>query len=441
MKKKIVVLGAGESGVGAALLAKQEKYSIFVSDRGKIKDSYKKELEDNNIPFEEGKHTIEKIFEATEVVKSPGIPDKVPLIKELVAKGIPVISEIEFAAKHTNATVIGITGSNGKTTTANLTYHLLSTAGLNVGLGGNVGYSFARLLTENSRDFYVLELSSFQLDGIRNFRPDIAILLNITPDHLDRYEYKMANYVRSKFRIILKQTDKDLFIYNALDPAIKSYLEGTHLSQETIPVREVLFDHQHLTFSPTSVFELSKCSLKGQHNMFNSVCAIQVAKRLELSDQQIQEGLDTFENSPHRMEVVATINGVEYINDSKATNIDAVYYALLAMDKPIVWIAGGIDKGNIYSTIENLVEEKVKAVICLGVDNKKIMETFSKSKTIEETQDVIEAVQKAASYAKAGDIVLLSPACSSFDLFDNYIDRGNKFKQAVLNFGKTIGNK
>ncbi len=429
---KVVILGGGESGVGAALLAKKKGFEVWVSDKGKIKDQFKTELEKSNIPYEELQHTEEKIFDANEVIKSPGIPDKVPLIKALKEQGIPVISEIEFAAKYTNATIIGITGSNGKTTTTKLIYHLLKTAGYDVAVGGNIGYSFARLLAEGNHAYYVLELSSFQLDGILDFRPDVSVLLNITPDHLDRYEYKMENYIHSKFRIIQNQKGKDLFIYNGFDKNIETYLQGKQLEIRQIPVKEIFHTKNKLTVG-VSEFDTIKCSLKGQHNMFNATCAIHAAKAVGVEHKFIQHGLGTFVNAPHRLESVAIIDGIEYINDSKATNVDAVFFALSAMEKPIIWVVGGVDKGNDYNAIESLVLEKVKAIVCLGVDNTPIIEAFlGKIEIIEETQSCKDAIKVSQQYAHEGDAVLLSPACASFDLFKNYIDRGNQFKAAVL---------
>ena len=432
---KVVILGAGESGVGAALLAKQLKYEVFVSDKGSVKEIYKQELIENNIPFEENKHSEKKIFEASEIIKSPGIPDKVDLIQRLKEAGIPVISEIEFAGKHTNATIVAITGSNGKTTTTNLIYHLLKTANLDVAVGGNVGYSFARLLTEELHQYYVLELSSFQLDGIVTFRPDISILLNITPDHLDRYEYKIENYVASKFRVMMNQQAEDHFVFNAKDENILSFLKNETPKANLIEVNNVETDAEMLIVDQYR-FDRSRCSLKGQHNMFNATCAIKTALQLGVGKEDIQKGLDTFKNAPHRLESVAAIGDVEYINDSKATNVDAVYYALDAMTKPIVWIVGGTDKGNDYGPVLELVETKVKAIICLGIDNTKILSVFSPIvKIIEETQSAREAVERASIYAESGDVVLLSPACASFDLFKNYEDRGDQFREAVLELG------
>ncbi len=429
---KVTILGAGESGVGAALLANHLGFEVFVSDGGKIKDNFRQELIDKGIPYEESKHTWTSIFESDEIIKSPGIPDHIPHIRRLFDLGKPVISEIEFAGRYTTATIIGITGSNGKTTTTRLTYHLFKTAGLNVALGGNVGTSFARNITENKYDFHVLELSSFQLDGIVRFRPNVAMLLNITPDHLDRYEYKMENYVRSKFRIAMNQREEDLLILNGGDPEIQNYLKVNRLTPRLIQVANHFEDTRSLSVGD-STFDMTGCVLKGQHNFFNAACAIHAAKSAGISDEVIQQGLNTFVNDPHRLEHFTTINGVDYINDSKATNVDSVFYALQAMQKPVVWIAGGTDKGNDYGPIEELVRQKVKALICLGVDNSKLLEVFSPVlKNIEEVKSAKEAAERAATHAERGDVVLLSPACASFDLFKNYMDRGDQFKAAVL---------
>lgn len=434
---KITVLGAGESGVGAALLAKKLGYEVFVSDTGLIKDNFKRELADKGIPNEESKHTWTNICDSDLIIKSPGIPDASPLILKLIAQGIPVISEIEFACRHTTAPIIGITGSNGKTTTTRLTYHLFKTAGLNAGIGGNIGYSFARNITENKYEFHVLELSSFQLDGITSLRPKVAILLNITPDHLDRYEYKMENYVRSKFRIAMNQQADNLLILNADDVEISRYSKFLKLGMSNNQPRLIKvsthFENTQFLKVGDSIFDMQKCVLKGPHNFFNATCAIHAAKFFDIKDEAIQEGLNTFVNDPHRLEMVATINGIDYINDSKATNVDSVFYALKAIEKPIVWIAGGTDKGNDYLPLKKLVEEKVKALICLGKDNQKLLENFSPLlKNIEETKSAKEAVERASIYAENGDVVLLSPACASFDLFKNYMDRGDQFKAAVL---------
>lgn len=429
---KISILGAGESGVGAALLARHLGFEVFVSDAGNIAEHYILELRDKGIPYEESKHTWTSIFDADEVVKSPGIPDHTPLLQELRRLGKTVISEIEFASRYTTAVLIGITGSNGKTTTTLLTHHLLKTAGFPVALGGNVGFSFARSIIENKSDYHVLELSSFQLDGIASFRPNVAILLNITPDHLDRYEHKMENYVRSKFRIAMNQRQEDVLILNGDDPEIQNYLQKHSLAAQLIKVPAHFENTPSLT-AGDAVFDMRKCGLKGAHNLFNATCAIHAAKAVGVKNEMIQRGLDTFVNVPHRLEKVAVVKDVEYINDSKATNVDAVFYALQAMGKPVVWIAGGTDKGNDYSPIIRLVGQKVKALICLGADNEKLLRAFSPVlKNIEETSSAKEAVERAAIYAEPGDVVLLSPACASFDLFENYEDRGEQFKAAVF---------
>lgn len=435
----VVILGAGESGVGAALLAKKKGYPVFVSDKGPIKEAYKIELKENNIAFEEGQHSLESIYKAAVVIKSPGIPDHIDLIRDLKAKGIAVISEIEFAAKHTDSVTIGITGSNGKTTTTNLTYHLLRTAGLDVGIGGNVGQSFARLVASQKRDYYVLELSSFQLDGIVDYRPDIAILLNISPDHLDRYEYKMENYIRSKFRITLNQQPGDLFIYNEENAYMQDYLNQHPPTARTMSVGAPNYDGQYLTINSMLRFDLSHSSLYGPHNRFNAHCAILAARQLGANREAIQQGLDSFANAPHRMEEITTIKGVSYINDSKATNVDAVYYALLSMEQPIIWVAGGQDKGNDYEPIKALVAEKVRAIVCLGLDNSTLLETFGPLvSTIVETRSCPAAVEAASQLAQPGEVVLLSPACASFDLFENFARRGELFKEAVLAFKASL---
>ena len=430
---KAVILGAGESGVGAALLAKQKGYKVFVSDYGTIKENFRKELEENEIPFESNKHTNESVFDADVIIKSPGIPDTVPIIQESLERKIPVISEIEFAAKYCKAKIIAITGSNGKTTTTNLTYHLLKTAGLQVGIGGNVGFSFARLLThDHQMDYYVLELSSFQLDNCYEFRPHIAMLLNISADHLDRYDYQLSKYIASKFRIIQKQQVDDVFIYNSMDENINAFLKNKSLRMNTIPVSNKFIDKTTIT-TQQGVYDLAdSVSLKGPHNAFNATCALLTAEQFNLPTEVLQKGLDTFVNAPHRLEFVTQVNGVDYINDSKATNVDSVYYGLLAMEKPLVWIAGGIDKGNDYTMIMPLVKDKVKAMVCLGANNEKLLQVFgSIVPAIRETRDVDEAIALSAAFAKPGMAVILSPACSSFDLFDNFAARGDLFKEAV----------
>jgi UDP-N-acetylmuramoylalanine--D-glutamate ligase len=436
---KIAILGAGESGVGAALLARLKGHDVFVSDGGAIQEQHRQVLRDKGIPYEEGKHTWTELIDSDEIIKSPGIPDQSPLIQQLLGQGKQIISEIEFAGRYTDAKVIGITGSNGKTTTTRLTFHLFKTAGLNVALGGNVGYSFARNLIAQRYDYHVLELSSFQLDGIVDFRPDVAILLNITPDHLDRYEYKMENYIRSKFRIAMNQRPEDLLILNEADANVQAYLRshaprphliqvpGHYDSTEVLRVPGPWWDGR-----PGS-FDMRDCALKGQHNFFNAACAIHAAKSVGIEDAAIQEGLNSFVNDPHRLELFATAQGVQYINDSKATNVDSVYYALQAMERPVVWIAGGTDKGNDYTPLLPLVEKKVKALVCLGADNSKLIEVFSPVlRDIAAASSASQAAELAAAFAAPGDVVLLSPACASFDLFKNYMDRGDQFKAAVF---------
>lgn len=428
---KLTILGAGESGIGAALLAKKHGHDVFVSDRGAIKEAFKRELESHGVAYEEQQHSWERISQAGEVVKSPGIPDHVPIIKELVSKGIPVISEIEFAGRYTMAKLIGITGSNGKTTTTRLAHHLLTEAGFDTGMAGNVGKSFARSLSEDKKHaYYVLELSSFQLDGIRGFRPDIALLLNITPDHLDRYEYQMENYIRSKFRIAMNQQPEDVFLYNADDENIGGYMRTHRLRPRLHPISGSMAEDNQLHVGG-SAFDMRESSLRGRHNFMNALFALSAAKLWGAEDEALQRGLNTFVNVAHRMERVAFIDGVEYINDSKATNVDAVFFALDAMDKPVVWIAGGQDKGNDYGPLMELVKTKVRALVCLGVDNRKLLDTFS-AITAAEARSAEEAVAKASRLARPGDAVLLSPACASFDLFKNYEDRGEQFKEAVL---------
>ena len=430
-QNQVAILGAGESGVGAAILAKQKGWEVFVSDFGEIKENYKRELEENKIEFEENGHTSVKILNVGQVIKSPGVPDKAPIVKALLKAEIPVVSEIEFAAQYTDATLIGITGSNGKTTTTNLIYHILKMARYNVGLAGNVGYSFARMVAKEEYDYYVLELSSFQLDGIKFFAPYIAVLLNITPDHLDRYEYKFENYIKSKLRITMNQDEANHLIYNAEDENIvkEIALEGTDAQTHSVKSAQLNFENWMVNGEQFSASELT---IKGQHNLFNATCAIKAAMLAGVEIVDIKKALRTFKNDPHRLEKVAIKNGVTYINDSKATNVDAVWYALDAMTDPVIWIVGGTDKGNDYEPLTELVEKKVKVIICMGIDNKKIHEAFSTQiKIIEDTKSAQEAVNVATKYAESGDAILLSPACASFDLFKNYKDRGNQFKEAI----------
>jgi UDP-N-acetylmuramoylalanine--D-glutamate ligase len=440
----LVVLGGGESGVGTAILGKKEGYEVFVSDFGKIKEDYKQVLINNEIPWEEETHTEAKILNADVVMKSPGIPDKVPVVKKLMDLNIPVISEIEFAAPFTKAITIGITGSNGKTTTTMLTYHLLKSGGLNVGLGGNIGKSFAWQVAENNFDYYVLELSSFQLDGIINYKPHIAILANISPDHLDRYDYKYENYIASKFKITMNQTAADYFIYDADDEAITNWLQQNKTKAQLIPFSltktfqkgaylkdnkmEVIINEEEF------IMETEYIALEGKHNMKNAMAATSVAKLMQIRKETIRESLSNFQGVEHRLEKVLKIQNVQYINDSKATNVNATFFALDSMTGPTVWIVGGVDKGNDYEELMSLVHEKVKAIVCLGVDNKKIIDSFGNVVDVMiEVDTMNDAVKMAQRLAEKGDTVLLSPACASFDLFENYEDRGNQFKYAVKN--------
>ncbi|WP_018618025.1 UDP-N-acetylmuramoyl-L-alanine--D-glutamate ligase [Spirosoma luteum] len=442
--QKIVVLGGGESGVGAALLAQAKGFDVFLSDKGALADSYRLTLQDAGIPFEEGQHTEERILAASEVIKSPGIPATVPLVQKLRAQGISVISEIEFAARYTNARLIGITGSNGKTTTTLLIYHLLKTAGLNVGLAGNIGDSFAEQVITDTFDYFVLELSSFQLDDMYHTHLDVMVLLNITPDHLDRYNYDFDQYVASKFRILQNALPEDDFIYFAESQPIMTELARHTPAVQALPISLAktvspggqLIDGQLTATNGEQSFTLAQAEtpLRGPHNAINMLAAILAAQSLGVSRETIETGLKTFQNAAHRLEPAGIINGVQFINDSKATNVDSVFYALSSMDAPVIWIAGGLDKGNDYSQLDELVGQKVKALICLGVDNHKLVEYFGNTlSSIHETRQVEDAVAQGLAWAQPGDVVLLSPACASFDLFKNYEDRGNQFKAAVRN--------
>ncbi len=441
MNKHIAILGAGESGVGAAILAKKMGWNVFVSDFGAIKDEFKTELTENGFEWEEGKHSEERILNADLVIKSPGIPDKAPLIKKLREKGVKIISEIEFGGYYSNAKTIAITGSNGKTTTTMLTYHILKKAGINVGLAGNVGKSFAKQIAEENFDWYVLELSSFQLDDMFDFRADIAILTNITPDHLDRYNYEMQNYVDSKFRILQNQTNNDWFIYNFDDPIIQAEVEKRLINAKTAPFSLVkeqevggFADEQQITININEQLTMSihDLALKGKHNTQNSLASGIASRILEIRKEVVRESLEDFVNVEHRLEFVAKVHGIEFINDSKATNVNSTWFALESMEQPTVWIVGGVDKGNDYSELTDLVRDKVKAIICLGVDNKKLIESFTGVvDTIVEARSAMEAVAYGYRLAKKDETVLLSPACASFDLFENYEDRGNQFKEAV----------
>ncbi|QED38938.1 UDP-N-acetylmuramoyl-L-alanine--D-glutamate ligase [Antarcticibacterium arcticum] len=443
-KQKIAILGAGESGVGTAILAKKQGFEVFVSDFGKAKVKYKKALNDLGVEWEEGGHNEARILEADIVMKSPGIPEKAPMVQKLVEKGIPVISEIEFASKFTSAKIIGITGSNGKTTTTKWVYHILKNAGLAVGMAGNVGDSFAKQVAEENFDWYVLELSSFQLDGIIEFRPHIAVLTNITPDHLDRYDYKIENYIESKFRITRNQTEDDFFIYDADDELTLAWLGKYQIKAQKLPfsldtkqkMGAYLEDNNIKIITPNSQFIMPKSSLalEGKHNTKNAMAASTVAQLLRIRKETIRASMENFQGVEHRLEKVLKINNVLYINDSKATNTNATYYALDSMESETVWIVGGVDKGNNYAELLPLVNEKVKAIICLGVDNAKIFEAFGNCvEVMMETQSMTEAVQMAYKLAEKGNTVLLSPACASFDLFENYEERGREFKNAVRN--------
>ena len=442
MNKRIVILGAAESGVGAAILARKQGFDVFVSDLGTIKEKYKKELTDRQFDFEEGHHTEEKILNADVVIKSPGIPEKAPLIKKLREKGVPIVSEIEFGGRYTSAKKICISGSNGKTTTTLLIYHILQKAGYNVGLAGNVGQSFAWQVAEKEFDYYVIELSSFQLDGMIEFKTEIAILLNITPDHLDRYEYKMQNYVDSKFRITQNQTADDIFIWCSDDPVLKEEMQKRKIAAKCVPFTlgtppaegAGLIDNNMIINWKQNIFTMSilDIALHGNHNTYNSMAAGISGMAVNIRNEMVRESMADFKGVEHRLERFLKVHGIEFINDSKATNINSTWYALESMHQPTVWIVGGIDKGNDYSQLTELVKTKVKAIVCLGVDNSKILEAFKHiGIDMVETQSMDDAVRSAYYLAKNGDTVLLSPACASFDLFENYEDRGFQFKNAV----------
>ncbi|NNC49998.1 MAG: UDP-N-acetylmuramoyl-L-alanine--D-glutamate ligase [Flaviramulus sp.] len=441
--KRLVILGGGESGVGTALLGKKKGFEVFVSDKGNIKKKYKDVLINNEIEWEEERHTESKLLNADMVMKSPGIPDEAPLIKQIRKQKIKVVSEIEFASMFTNATIVGITGSNGKTTTATLTHHILKQE-LNVGLAGNIGDSFAKQILDDDFENYVLEISSFQLDDIIEFKPKIAVLLNITLDHLDRYENKFENYVKSKFRIAMNQTKADYLIYDADDVVIQNHLINHPVQSTLLPFSLVktiengaYLDKENIKITIDNnqiIMPTSNLTLEGKHNIKNAMAASTVAHLLKIRKQTIRESLENFQGVEHRLEQVLKINKVQYINDSKATNVNATYYALESMEAPTVWIVGGIDKGNNYEELYPFINEKVKAIICLGVDNEKLIDTFGNMvDIIIETQFMSEAVKIAYKVAEAGDNVLLSPACASFDLFENYEDRGRQFKNAVRN--------
>lgn len=442
--KRLVILGGGESGVGAAVLALKKGFDVFLSDTGKLKDKYKDVLSKYEIKWEEEKHTVELILNADEVVKSPGIPDNAPLIQALHEKSIPVISEIEFAGRYTTAKKICITGSNGKTTTTLLTYHMMQKAGLKVGLAGNVGKSFALQVALNDFDYYVLELSSFQLDGMFEFKADIAILLNITPDHLDRYDYKLENYAESKFRIIQNQTEADAFVYCTDDEVTMNTIKNKNIKAKQFPfsikrqleIGAYLNENNQIVINTSNTnplfMTIQELALQGKHNTYNSMAAGVAGKLVEIRKETIRESLSDFHNIDHRLELVGNVHGIEFINDSKATNVNSTWYALESMNNPVILILGGVDKGNDYSMLIDLVKSKVKAIICLGTDNKKIIKAFSGViDTILEAKSAQEAVAQSYKIGKKGDTVLLSPACASFDMFENYEDRGTQFKQAV----------
>ena len=448
MSERIVILGAGESGTGAALLAKGKGFDVFVSDQGPIKEKYRNELQQENIAFEENQHSEDKILSASLIIKSPGIPLKTDIIKKSKAAGISIIDEIEFASLYTTSKIIAITGTNGKTTTTLLTYHLMKEAGYNVALAGNVGFSMARQVARENYDWYVLEMSSFQLDGIKTFKPDIGVLLNITPDHLDRYEYSLDNYVNSKFQLIQNMGPEQYFIYYVNDPIVEREVNRRTLIPKQVPVSllpgskaPVHFDGAKMNFTLKDSFKIgqSETTLKGPHNLINTMAAVSAVFLAGVGLEAIKVGLKTFKNAPHRLESVATIKGVEFVNDSKATNVDSVVYGLGSYEKSLIWIAGGIDKGNDYNIIKDEVKKKVKVLICLGKDNTKLRKAFDDVlEHIYETQSVTELVHKALEVAQTGDVVLLSPACASFDLFKNYEDRGDQFRKAVLELKKEV---
>lgn len=444
VKKNIVILGGGESGVGAAILAEKQGFNVLVSDNGLLKDKYKAELDSRGLEWEENGHSLDRVFAADEIIKSPGIPDTISLIVELREKGIAVISEIEFAARYTNATKVCITGSNGKTTTTLMTYHVLQRAGLNVAVCGNVGESFAKLVAEDEHDYYVIELSSFQLDGMFDFKAEIAILLNITPDHLDRYDYSMDKYAESKFRVIQNQTESDFFIYNLDDNLITNKIKNKQIRAKQLPFTleqqlveggwldneqqiNILTNNKQQT--TMSIHDLAQ---QGKHNAYNSMASGITGSILKIRKELVRESLSDFQNIEHRLEPVVSVHGIEFINDSKATNVNSTWYALESVDKPTIWIAGGVDKGNDYTMLHALVKQKVKGIVCLGTDNSKLHEAFGDIvEDIYDASTAEEAVGLSYRLAQKGYNVLLSPACASFDLFENYEDRGNQFKKAV----------
>lgn len=443
--KRLVILGGGESGVGTAILGKQKGWEVFLSDRNALKPHYRETLNKEGIEWEEGFHTEEKILSADVIMKSPGIPDKAPIVKMAREKGIRIISEIEFANEYTHSLIVGITGSNGKTTTTLLTHQIFKDAGLQVGLGGNIGYSFAELVATENPPYYVLEISSFQLDGIKHFAPHIAVLLNITPDHLDRYDYKFENYIASKFRIAMNQTENDYLVYDADDPVIEEWLQNHTLKAKLIPFSiekelpygaflkdnkiHIMLENQT---AETTEIDVEEISLRGKHNIKNTMAASVAARLVNIRNNSLRDSLKGFKGVDHRLEEVKVVEGVTYVNDSKATNVNSVYFALDTIKTPIVWIVGGQDKGNDYNALLPYVHEKVKAIVCLGVDNTPILRSFGNvAAAMVETHSMEEAVRTAQKFATEGDTVLLSPACASFDLFKSYEDRGDQFKAAV----------
>lgn len=439
---KIIILGGGESGVGSAILAQAKGFDVFLSDKGLLQDKYKAELKQYDIPYEEGGHTEDLVLAATEIIKSPGIPNDTPLVRQAKEKGIPILSEMEFAKRYTDAKMICITGSNGKTTTTSLIYHILKSAGLNVGLGGNIGRSFARQVAEESFDYYVLELSSFQLENMYSFKADIAILLNITPDHLDRYDHDFQKYVDAKMRIVQNQTEEDAFIFWEEDPVVtheidkllskgKQFSFAEHKVGDAVAYTE---NNEIIINTPQSVFTMEQdlLALEGTHNLYNSLASGITAKLLDITDQNLRQSLSDFQGVEHRLEKVAKVRGIQFVNDSKATNVNSCWYALQSMKTKVVLILGGTDKGNDYTEIEQLVKEKVRALVFLGVDNSKLHKFFDgKVEHIVDTNAMKDAVQRSYELAKEGDTVLLSPCCASFDLFKNYEDRGDQFKEYV----------
>ena len=442
MSKKLIILGGGESGIGSAVLGVKQGFEVFVSDAGTIAHEVQKELNELGISFEEGGHDLDVILKASLVIKSPGIPDHIDLIQQIRSSKIKIVSEIEFASQYTDATLIGITGSNGKTTTTLLTHHLLKESGMNVGVAGNIGYSFARQVAESEREVYVLEISSFQLDDIHKFKPEVAVITNITPDHLDRYENNFSKYIASKMRIIENQTSNQFLVFNAEDPVLVEALNGSSSKVNTIPFGFTKPDHDGVypaddqiivqQDNSSMMIQTTHFQLQGRHNLLNAMAAVSVARLLKVSKDSIRESLISFRGVPHRLEQFLRIQNVNYINDSKATNVNATFYALDSVKSQTVWIAGGVDKGNDYSALLPMVREKVKAIICLGVDNEKLLAVFGPVvDIIVETQSIDEAVKIAHKIAHKKETVLLSPSCASFDLFENYEDRGNQFKQAV----------